>query len=50
MIEEFAKKKKKILNSVSMGEGQEIEAHAHNTTGFLTGSWTLLMNCHLGLG
>lgn len=33
-----------------MGEGQEIEAHAHNTTGFLSGSWTLLMNCHLGLG
>ena len=50
-IDEFAKKKKKYpTDKVSMGEGQEIIALNKIRDGFLSGSWVILQNCHLGLG
>ena len=33
-----------------MGEGQEVIAREKIKNGFLTGSWVVLQNCHLGLG
>lgn len=33
-----------------MGEGQEVVAMEKMRTGFLTGSWVILQNCHLGIG
>lgn len=51
MIDELAKKKKRFpTDKVSMGEGQEVIAWDRMRSGFLTGSWVVLQNCHLGLG
>jgi dynein heavy chain len=49
-IDELAKKKKRFpVDKVSMGEGQETIALEKLKAGFLTGSWVVLQNCHLGL-
>lgn len=49
-IDELAKKKRKFpTDKVSMGEGQEIVAREKIKAGFLSGSWVVLQNCHLGL-
>ncbi|OEH76364.1 dynein gamma flagellar outer [Cyclospora cayetanensis] len=49
-IDEVAKKKRKFpTDKVSMGEGQELVAREKIKSGFLSGSWVVLQNCHLGL-
>ena len=48
-IDEFARKKKKPTEKVSMGEGQEEPARKAIKTGIETGSWVILQNCQLGL-
>ncbi|DBA03213.1 TPA: hypothetical protein N0F65_003933 [Lagenidium giganteum] len=48
-IELFARKKRQTVQSISMGEGQEIVASKAINTAMLNGSWVLLQNCHLGL-
>jgi len=45
----LAKKKKKEVQSVSMGQGQEVIARKYVETGVANGSWVLLQNTHLGL-
>ena len=49
LIMGLAKKKKKEVQSVSMGQGQEITARRYVETGIANGSWVLLQNTHLGL-
>jgi dynein heavy chain len=49
-LEEVAKRKGIKIYAVSMGEGQEIHAKNAMKTSMDTGGWTLLQNCHLGLG
>lgn len=49
-LEEAAKRRGVKLLSVSMGEGQEPHAQRALTSAMETGAWTLLQNCHLGLG
>ena len=48
-INELARKKKKTVNSISMGQGQEPAARKLLQQGMLHGSWVLLQNCPLGL-
>ena len=49
-IDELAKKKKKFpCTKVSMGEGQDKVASQEIADGFISGSWIILQNCHLGL-
>lgn len=48
-IDDFARKKKKPTEKVSMGEGQEEPARKAIKTGMETGSWVILQNCQLGL-
>lgn len=49
-IDELAKKKRKLPTlKVSMGEGQEVWADQGIKAGFVSGSWVILQNCHLGL-
>lgn len=48
-IDEFAKKKKKWTEKVSMGEEQEKPAYQKIQDGFKTGWWVILQNCHLSL-
>ena len=48
-IEILARKKRKLIECVSMGEGQDIVALKAIQSGILNGSWVLLQNCHLGL-
>jgi len=45
----LAKKKKKEVKTVSMGQGQEIIARRLISSGIATGNWILLQNTHLGL-
>lgn len=45
----LAKKKKKEVLSVSMGQGQEVTARRFCDQGVATGCWALLQNCHLGI-
>eukprot|EP00998_Keelungia_sp_KM082_P008622 NODE_480_length_1886_cov_75.477544_g473_i0.p1 GENE.NODE_480_length_1886_cov_75.477544_g473_i0~~NODE_480_length_1886_cov_75.477544_g473_i0.p1 ORF type:complete len:610 (-),score=202.98 NODE_480_length_1886_cov_75.477544_g473_i0:55-1791(-) len=45
----MAKKHKKKIAPISMGQGQEPAAHALVQNSFATGDWVLLQNCHLGL-
>lgn len=47
-IETFARKKKKIVTCVSMGEGQEPVALTAIAQAASLGEWVLLQNCHLG--
>ena len=49
-IDELAKKKKKALAKVSLGEGQEKKAETLILEAIEKGDWVLLQNCHLGLG
>jgi dynein heavy chain, axonemal len=49
VIYALAKKKKKDLKSVSMGQGQEVIARRLIDTGVTTGGWVMLNNTHLGL-
>ena len=49
-IDELARKKKKFpTDKVSMGEEQDKIALEKIKAGFLSGSWVVLQNCHLGL-
>ena len=48
-INELARKKKKQVRSISMGQGQEPAARRLLQQGMAGGSWVLLQNCHLGL-
>jgi dynein heavy chain len=49
LIMGLAKKKKKEVQSVSMGQGQEVIARRYVASGVANGSWVLLQNTHLGL-
>eukprot|EP00961_Rhodomonas_salina_P116167 1563835-Rhodomonas_salina.1 len=49
IILQLAKKKKKEVLSVSMGQGQEVVARKFVDQGVATGCWALLQNCHLGI-
>ena len=49
-IVDLAKKRKKAVLSISMGQGQEPAARKLLNQGVTTGDWVLLQNCHLGLG
>uniref|UniRef100_A0A7S1PHU2 AAA+ ATPase domain-containing protein n=1 Tax=Percolomonas cosmopolitus TaxID=63605 RepID=A0A7S1PHU2_9EUKA len=49
MIESLAKKQKKEIEFISMGQGQEVKAQELINNGFENGNWVLLQNCHLGL-
>ncbi len=48
-ILELAKRKKKAVRTISMGQGQEPAARKLIATGANQGSWVMLQNCHLGL-
>jgi dynein heavy chain len=48
-IMELARKKKKAIKAISMGQGQEPAARKLIAAGVTAGSWVLLQNCHLGL-
>jgi dynein heavy chain len=48
-IETLARRKRKDIECVSMGEGQDVVALKAINTATLNGSWVLLQNCHLGL-
>jgi dynein heavy chain len=48
-IETLARRRRRPIESVSMGEGQEIVAVRAISTATANGSWVLLQNCHLGL-
>jgi dynein heavy chain len=48
-IETSAKKIKKKVHPVSMGQGQEGAANDCVDHAFTSGDWALLQNCHLGL-
>jgi len=49
-IELLAKRRKIRVESISMGQGQEIKAAQMMDGAVVTGSWVLLQNTHLGLG
>jgi dynein heavy chain len=49
LIMGLAKKRKKEVLAVSMGQGQEIVARRYLSTSIQTGGWVLLQNTHLGL-
>lgn len=48
-IDEFARKKKKPTEKVSMGEGQEEPARKAIKAAQESGGWVILQNCQLGL-
>ena len=48
-IETLARRKRKDIECVSMGEGQDIVAMRAINTATSIGSWVMLQNCHLGL-
>ena len=48
-VETLARKRRKVIECVSMGEGQDVVALRAITAATSNGSWVLLQNCHLGL-
>ena len=48
-INDLARKRKKTVLSISMGQGQEPAARTLLNQGITEGIWVLLQNCHLGL-
>jgi dynein heavy chain len=48
-VEMLAKKKKRDVACVSMGEGQDVVAMKAINSAMVNGSWVMLQNCHLGL-
>ena len=48
-VEMLAKKKRRDVSSVSMGEGQDVVAMKAINSAMVNGSWVMLQNCHLGL-
>ena len=48
-IDEFARKKKKVTEKVSMGEGQEEPARRAIKSQMENGGYVILQNCQLGL-
>ena len=48
-VETFARKKKKQVTCVSMGEGQEPVAMRAINSATVAGSWVMLQNCHLAV-
>lgn len=48
-IEQLAKRKKQVVQCVSLGEGQEPVAIRAMNAAAMNGSWVLLQNCELGL-
>jgi dynein heavy chain len=48
-IELLARKKRQMVQCISMGEGQDGLSTKAINTAVLNGSWVLLQNCHLGL-
>jgi dynein heavy chain len=49
LVEELAKRKKKRVLGVSLGQGQDVIARRLMTSAMLEGHWVLLQNAHLGL-
>ena len=49
LVEELAKKKKKKVLGVSLGQGQDVIARKLMTLALAEGHWVLLQNAHLGL-
>ena len=48
-IETLARRKRRTVECVSMGEGQDVVAQRAITHATSVGSWVMLQNCHLGL-
>lgn len=48
-MEELAKKRKKKVLGVSLGQGQDVIARRLMTQAMAEGHWVLLQNAHLGL-
>lgn len=48
-IETLARRKRRTIECVSMGEGQDVVALRAINSATSNGSWVLLQNCHLGL-
>jgi dynein heavy chain len=48
-IDTLARRKRKDLEAISMGEGQDVVALRAINAATANGSWVLLQNCHLGL-
>lgn len=49
LVLDLAKKHKKQVRTISLGQGQEPAARKLISTGVAQGSWVMLQNCHLGL-
>lgn len=49
LIEELAKRRKKKVLGVSLGQGQDVIARRLIATAAAEGHWVLLQNAHLGL-
>ena len=49
LVEELAKKRKKKVLGVSLGQGQDVIARKLMSVALAEGHWVLLQNAHLGL-
>ena len=50
LVEDMAKRRKKRVLGVSLGQGQDVIARKLMTLALAEGHWVLLQNAHLGLG